>query len=110
MARWLVSHNSITMSSLQREEILANRARRKKQLEGHLLELRQQLADHTTGKKLLDGKDLASLEQKIHTYQRKLDTMEGDMDEKEVERILKREELRFERDEERRRRREREEL
>ncbi|CAB9502672.1 expressed unknown protein [Seminavis robusta] len=93
-----------------REEILANRARRKKQLEALLLESRQQLADHTKGKKLLDSNDLTSLEKKIHVFQRKLDTMEGDMDEREVERILKREELRHERDEERRRRREREEL
>ena len=75
-----------------------------------MLESRQQLADHSSGKKVLDAKDLAALEKKIHVYQRKLDTMEGDMDEREVERILKREELRFQRDEERRRRREREEL
>lgn len=74
------------------------------------MEARQQLADHSTSKKVLDAADLGALEKKIHVYQRKLDTMEGDMDEKEVERILKREELRFQRDEERRRRREREEL
>jgi hypothetical protein len=89
---------------------LANRARRKNQLESLLLESRQQLADHSAGKKVLDSKDLLALEKKINVYQRKLDTMEGDMDEREVERILKREELRFQRDEERRRRREREEL
>ena len=89
---------------------MANRARRKKQLESLLLEARQQLADHSSGKKVLDATDLGALEKKIHVYQRKLDTMEGDMDEREVERILKREELRYQRDEDRRRRREREEL
>jgi hypothetical protein len=68
-------------------------------------EARQQLADHSSGKKILESKDLQALEKKIHVYQRKLDTMEGDMDEREVERILKREQLRFERDEERRKRR-----
>ena len=74
------------------------------------MDAQQQHADHTTGKKTLDEKDVADLEKKLHVYQRKLDTMEGDMDEREVIRIQKREELRHERDEERRRRREREEL
>ena len=78
----------IPMFLSQREEILANRQRRKKQLEGLMTEARQQLADHTTGKRLLDSTDLAALEKKIHLYQRKLDTMEGDMDEREVYRYL----------------------
>jgi len=99
-----------TVQTIQREEILANRARRKKQLEALLVESRQQLADHGMGKKVLEKSEVEGIEKKIHIYQRKLDTMEGDMDEREVERILKREELRFHRDEDRRRRREREEL
>jgi len=103
------SSSGFEMSST-REEILATRAKRKEQLEGLLLETKQQLTDHNSGKRLLDAKDLAGVQKKIHVYERKLETMEGDMDEREVERILKREELRFQRDEERRRRREREEL
>lgn len=93
-----------------REEILANRARRKKQLESLLVEHQQQLTDHGSGKKVLEATALVDLEKKLDVYQKKLDTMEGDMDEREVERIQKREELRHHRDEERRERRERDEL
>ena len=96
--------------SLQREEILATREKRKKQIQGLLDDAKKQRLAHTSGKKVLGDEDLKSLEQKIHVYERKLETMEGEMDEREVERILKREELRFQRDDERRRRREREEL
>lgn len=79
-------------------------------MESLLIDAQQQHADHRSGKKPLEATDFADLEKKLHVYQRKLDTMEGDMDEREVERIQKREELRHHRDEERRRRREQEEL
>ena len=93
----------------QREEILANRARQKQHLEKLMAEAHQKLSDHKSGRKPLTEEDLAEWEKKYHIYQRKLDTMEGDMDEREVERIQKREELRHHRDEERRRRRQQEE-
>ena len=89
---------------------MANRARRKKQLESLLIDAQQQRSDHSAGKKLLEPAELADLDKKVHVYQRKLETMEGDMDEREVIRIQKREELRHHRDEERRQRRERDEL
>jgi hypothetical protein len=94
----------------QREEILASRAQRRQQLEVLLEQANKQLEAHKSGRKVLGNDDLKALEQKIHVYDRKLKTMEGEMDEREVDRILKREELRFQRDEERRTRREREEL
>lgn len=89
---------------------MAKREHRRKQIEGLLEDANKQLTAHTSGKKILSDEDLKSLKQKVHVYVRKLETMEGEMDEREVERILKRDELRFQRDEERRRRREREEL
>lgn len=60
----------------QREEILANRARRKKQFETLFAEARQQLLDHSSGKKILDADELKNVEEKINTYQRNLHTME----------------------------------
>ena len=88
---------------------MANRARQKQHLEKLMAEAHQKLSDHKSGRKPLTEEDLAEWEKKYHIYQRKLDTMEGDMDEREVERIQKREELRHHRDEERRRRRQQEE-
>jgi hypothetical protein len=67
---------------------------------------KQRLADHHAGTKLLNEKDKAALEKKINIYQRKLETLQGDLDDREVERIIKREKLRDERLRERRARRE----
>lgn len=64
------------MGYFQREEILANRARRKKQFETLFAEVRQQLLDHSSGKKILNLDELKNVEEKIKTYQRKLYTME----------------------------------
>ena len=66
---------------------------------------RQRLADHNIGERLLDEKDLSDLKKKINVYERKLYTMRTDLDDREVERILKREKLRDERLKERRARR-----
>ena len=82
---------------LQREEILESRKRRAQQLQAMLDDNKQRLADHHAGTKLLSDKDKASLEKKINIYQRKLETLEGDLDDREVERIIKREQLRDER-------------
>lgn len=65
----------------------------------------ERLNDHNKGVRLLEEKDKSDLEKKISIYQRKLDTMTGDLDEREVERIIKREQLRNERVQERRDRR-----
>ena len=42
--------------------------------------------------------ELASLERKIGAYQRKLETLQGDMNDREIDRVLQREKLRQERD------------
>jgi hypothetical protein len=54
---------------------------------------KQRLADHNAGTRLLNDNEKADLEKKMSIYQRKLDTMQTDLDEREVERILKREKL-----------------
>lgn len=66
---------------------------------------KQRLSDHHFGTKILSDKDKAALEKKINIYQRKLETLQGDLDDREVERIIKREKLRDERLKERRARR-----
>ena len=74
-------------------------------MEEMLDDARQRLADHNIGERLLDEKDLSDLKKKINVYERKLYTMRTDLDDREVERILKREKLRDERLKERRARR-----
>lgn len=81
-----------------KEEIVANRAKRRIQLEAILNEAKGDLAEHTEGRKLLEEKDFTALERKISAYERKLETMQGEMDDREVERVLQREKLRYERD------------
>jgi predicted nucleic acid-binding Zn-ribbon protein len=70
-----------------------------------LIDARQRLADHRSGSKLLSSDELKSLDKKVDIYQRKLDTMQDDLDDREVERILKREQIHNERLHERRQRR-----
>lgn len=90
----------------KREEILASRKRRSKQLEALLEESKARLADHASKKRILTESERISLEKKITIYTRKLETMQVDLDEREVERILKKEKLRNERIKERRQREE----
>jgi hypothetical protein len=87
----------------QREEILASRERRAKQIEAMLLDSKQRYNDHTSGIRLLSEGELADLQKKIDIYQRKLESLQAPLDEREVERILRREKLRNERLNERRR-------
>ena len=67
-----------------------------------LEEAKSSMEDHTSGRKMLDEKEFSVLERKINAYEKKLETMSGDMDEKEVDRVLQREKLRYERDAQRR--------
>jgi hypothetical protein len=89
----------------QREEILESRKRRSKQLDAMLQDAQERLKDHKSGTRLLVEDEKVDLEKKINIYQRKLDTMTGDLDEREIERIIEREKLRNDRMKERRERR-----
>ena len=95
------------INEMQRVHILANRARRKNHFEALIADTRTQLTDHASGKKLLETSELDFFESKLLDYQRKLEAMEGDMDEREVKQVLKREKMRFARDAQRRHHRER---
>jgi hypothetical protein len=86
---------------------LASRQRRTKQLEAMLDDGKERLADHHNSVRLLSEKERVDLEKKVGIYQRKIESMQSDLDELEVERILKREKLRDERYREHQKRRER---
>ena len=95
-----IHHFLLTIKTIksQKEEIVANRAKRREQLEKLLVEAKASRDDHTEGRKLMEETEFTALERKINAYERKLETMSGDMDDREVERVLHREKLRYERD------------
>lgn len=65
-----------------KEEIYANRDRRKRQLKSLVNDMRKQLADHASGEKVLSLEEKLTLEKRIDIYSRKLDTMTGEIDER----------------------------
>jgi hypothetical protein len=67
------------------------------------LDSQQRYQDHTSGIRLLSEQEAKDLQKKIEIYTRKLETMQAPLDEREVDRILKREQIRDERLKERRR-------
>lgn len=87
---------------IQREEILANRARRKEKLEEMLAENQRKLEDHKAERNLLKAEEVETLEKRINAFSRKLETMQGDLDEREIEKLIEREHMRKKRHEERR--------
>ena len=87
------SHFCSLSVRLQREELLASRKRRSEQLEKLLVEVKQRLADHNNGDRILIDEEKASLEKKADIYQRKLDTMKEVPDEREIQRMLEKERL-----------------
>lgn len=67
-----------------------------------LAEVKSQLDDHNAGRRLLSDDEKAKAEKKMDIFQRKLETMAGEIDEREIEKMLKREQIRNERLKERR--------
>jgi hypothetical protein len=65
-----------------RDEITGNRARRKRQLRNLINDMRQKLADHSAGEIVLDPEEKTKMERRMDIYQRKLDTMSDDLDER----------------------------
>ena len=67
------------------------------------MDSKQRYNDHTSGVRLLSDGELTDLQKKMEIYQRKLDSLQAPLEEREVERIIRREQLRNERLNERRR-------
>ena len=67
-------------------------------MEEMLAQSQETMEDHTSGRRLLEDEEFTRLERKINAYTRKLETMQGELDEREVDRVVQRERLREERD------------
>jgi hypothetical protein len=81
----------------QREQVVANYERRREQLENLVAETKEKVADHERGRSLLEDEEYALLRKRIGLYEKKLEKMEGPMDEREVERLVERMKMRTER-------------
>lgn len=82
---------SVSYGDTTREEILQTRERRKKQLRAMILDSRRKLADMTyweQGSSIDNDKKKVELETSIDLFQRKLDSMQVDLEEWEIERLI----------------------
>jgi len=84
---------------------LASRRNRADQLEKMMADVQQQHDDHHAGVRELHADELDRVERKLQLYQRKMDELRAIPDEREIERMLKREELIRQKEEERKQRR-----
>jgi hypothetical protein len=60
-------------------------------------ETKDKVADHHDGRNLLEDEELASFTKRVNLYERKLEKMKQPLDEKEIARMVEREEMRAER-------------
>lgn len=81
---------------------MESRRRRKVQLEAMLKDAQLRLDEHVTGRKVLTADEIRALEKKVDIFSRKLETMQDDLNDMEIERIMTREKLRNDRIKERR--------
>jgi len=81
---------------LQREDVLKNMERRKKQLETLKQQTKETLARHYDGTERIEDEEKERLEKRLDIIDRKLERMD-DVDEREIERMQRREERRWER-------------
>lgn len=80
-----------SFGDVTREQILETRNRRKRQLKVMLVDARKKLADHSAGEKPLTEEAKAILVNSIDVYRRKIESMEGELEEWEIERLIARE-------------------
>jgi hypothetical protein len=70
-----------TFGDTTREQILETRERRKRHLKNMILDARKKLADHSAGEITLTAEKKQQLENQMDIFQRKLDTMQHDLEE-----------------------------
>lgn len=71
-----------------REQILETRNRRKRQLKVMVMDARKKLADHSSGENILTGEQKEQFENKVDLFQRKIESMEIELEEWEIERLI----------------------
>ena len=64
-----------------REEIIASREKRLRQLENALVHTRKKIADHYSGRNLLKQTQLDYMEQNVNVYQHQIEELERELDE-----------------------------
>jgi hypothetical protein len=79
-----------------REEILATRDSRRERLVSMIRDMDVQLEDHSSGRRRLYDADASKLEKRARAYKMKLEMLQGDLDDRDVDRILAREDIRAE--------------
>ena len=75
-----VVRDSTTYGDVTREQILETRNRRKRQLNAMVMDYRKKLAEHSTGKNILTAKQKEELENKVDLFQRKIESMEVELE------------------------------
>jgi LmbE family N-acetylglucosaminyl deacetylase len=72
--------NAETEIEKKRREILARRAHQRMQVNAMIRHLRQEQADHSSGKKVLDPKEKEELERRLNLYVMKVDSIKDYVD------------------------------
>ena len=76
---------------------MANYDRRREQLQKLVADSKEKVADHENGRSLLEDEEYARLTKRIGLYEKKLEKMEGPMDNREIDRVMQRTKMRAER-------------
>ena len=72
----------------QREHVVEHYERRREQLRKLVAETKEKVADHEEGRSLLEDEEYALLTKRIGLYEKKLEKMDGPLDDREVERLV----------------------
>lgn len=75
------------------EEVLSQRYRRKELFGDRLAEMTKKMEDHTSGAQLLTQMEFNRLERKMKAYETKVEELNGEFDQRHLNRVLTREEL-----------------
>ncbi|KAG7336743.1 hypothetical protein IV203_028160 [Nitzschia inconspicua] len=80
-----------------RQGIIENHNRRREQLRKLLEETKEKVDAHEHGRSLLQGDEYDTLKKRIGLFEKKLEKMEGPMNDREIDKILERQKIRQER-------------
>ena len=83
--------------TLTRDHILANYGRRREQLKKIIEETKEKVSSHEEGRNLLEEDEYARLQKNIGLFEKKLERMSEPMDDKDLDRMVERENMRAER-------------
>mmetsp|Transcript_6961 Transcript_6961/g.14803 ORF Transcript_6961/g.14803 Transcript_6961/m.14803 type:complete len:140 (+) Transcript_6961:121-540(+) len=79
-----------------REQVMANYEKRREHLRKLVTRHQAEVEDHENGRNLLEDEDYAKAMKRIRLFGKKLERMEGPMEEEEIERMLEHSKMRAE--------------